>query len=213
MKKTLLKILGSPSITIILGKRGGGKTATGMKFLEEAHEAGMKCYAVGIPKKKWHLLPDYIITVKNLNDVEDQAAVFSDEIYLTAHARESMKISNKAIAKILGVARQKDWTLLFAAHSSRKMDMSIISGCDNILFKRQSIMHVKFERKELKRMVTQAYKFFLKKKRQGQDTRAWCIIFSEDNLPDGPLAVKYNLPKFWTLEISKAFSGLKITEI
>lgn len=213
MPKPLLPILGSPSVTIIVGNRGEGKTATGMKFLEEAHEKGMKCYAVGIPEKKWHLLPDYIIKVKNLNDVEDRAAVFSDEIYLTAHARESMKNSNRAIVKILGVARQKDWTLLFATHSSDKIDRSIIAGSDNQFFKRQTLMHLKFERKEVRKMATKAYLFFREKKQQGEDTRAWGIVFSEDNLPDGPLGIKYNLPTFWTLAISKAFSGLKITEI
>jgi len=209
----LIDVLRSPSVTILLGKRGEGKTASGMKFLEEANQRGMLCYCVGIPESKWELIPDYIIKTKNLNDVPDDAAVFIDEAYMIAHARESNKKTNRVIAKILGVARQKDWTLLFATHSSMKLDKTIIAGSDNQMFKRQTLLLARFERKEIKEMVSKAYQFFKLKKAQKQDTRKWAIIFSEDNLPDGPIGVTYPLPKFWTEKLSKAFRGLKITEI
>ena len=209
---SLIKILGSPSITVLFGDQGEGKTATGMKVLEEAHKKGLKCYIVGIPEAKWHLLPEYIIPVKHLNDVEDGAAVFVDESYLLAHARESSKISNKVLAKVLGLARQKDWTLVFATHSSMKLDKSVIAESTNQFFKRQSPMRVSFERKQLKTMATQAYYFFRKKKAQGKNTKAWGFIFS-DRFSQGKVAVNYSLPTFWTEDISKAFSGVKLTEI
>ncbi|MBW2672658.1 MAG: hypothetical protein JRD89_04470, partial [Deltaproteobacteria bacterium] len=48
----LVDLLGFPSVNLILGKRGSGKSAFGYKALEDAHEMGYPCFVLGLPKEK-----------------------------------------------------------------------------------------------------------------------------------------------------------------
>ena len=201
----LIELLGAPSANIVIGKRGSGKTAFLMSVLEAAHNRGLKCYLLGLPKSKWSLLPDYITPVRNFDSIPDNAAVACDESYIFIYAREHAKYFNRFVAKLLGTTRQKNWVLVFATHQCRKIDVGVVMDVDNIIIRQPSWLHVKYERQEIRRLIEQAAKFFNKCKEPVKHA----YIYTEK----GPVVVKLSLPSFWSSELSNAFSGLSLDEM
>jgi len=201
----LIDLLGFPSASLILGKRGSGKTAFGCLVLEEAHGRGIEPYLFGLPQKKWNLLPDYITPVKKVDDVGDNAAVVMDESYLYAYARDYRDDFNKFLSKLVGVSRQKKWILVFASHTARKLDIGVVLDMDNIIIRQPSWLHMKYERQELRELIKPAYLYFKK----CREPVKHAIIYSES----GPKVVNLRLPSFWSEELSEAFSGVSVKRI
>ena len=64
-------------IGIILGARGTGKTAFGVKFLENLHaKYGKRCFGMGFVKSE---MPAWIEVVDDINDIENDSVVLIDE--------------------------------------------------------------------------------------------------------------------------------------
>jgi len=203
--KRLVEILKVPSVSLVVGKRGSGKTAFGTLLLEEAHEAGMKTYLLGLPKSKQHLLPEWIELTDNIAHISDNSAIFMDESYIYAYARDYPKELNKFMAKIVGVSRQKRWLLLFSSHTARKLDIGVVLDVDNLIVREPSWLHIRYERAELRELIEKAAAYFSKCK----EPVKYAYIYTEK----GPIVAKLNLPSFWTEELSLAFSGAGIEEI
>ena len=87
-KTDLIDLLGVPSVSLILGKRGSGKTAFGYRVLEEADGHDLTPHVMGLPRSKWHLLPDYIEPIEDPSEMSDDSAVLMDESYQYMFARE-----------------------------------------------------------------------------------------------------------------------------
>jgi hypothetical protein len=201
----LIDVLGFPSVNLDIGKRGSGKTATGCLALEEAHGIGLNPYLMGLPKAKWDLLPDYITPIKNINVVPDNSAILMDEAYTYCYSRDFPKAFNKFLNKTIGISRQKGWLLIIASHTCRKIDVGIILDADNLVIRQPSWLHVRYERQEIRELVDQAAKFYNKCK----EPIKWAYIYTEK----GPVAMELSLPKFWSSDLSNAFSGLTLDEI
>ncbi len=206
-KTQLIDILGSPSISLITGGRGSGKTAFGMEALREARERGLKPHLIGLPESKWGLLPDYITPVRSLDSVPDKSAVFLDEAYLYAFARDHPRLLNKYLYKILGVSRHKDWVLAFATHTTRKLDVGVIIEADNIVIREPTWLHVRYERVQIRKLIMESYEFF-RRKREPERVKHAIIVTKR-----GAVAVEPSLPDFWSEELSKGFSGVSVSKI
>lgn len=204
-KPQLIEIMGFPSISLVTGGRGSGKTAFGMETLREAPEKGLKPHLIGLPESKWGLLPDYITPVRNLDNVPDDSAVFLDESYLYAFARDHPRILNKYLYKILGVSRHKNWLLVFATHTTRKLDVGVIIEADNIVMREPSWLHVRYERVEIRKLMKATQNFFSRKREPVKHA----VIFRKG----GPVAIEPGLPDFWSEELSRGFSGVSVSEI
>ena len=149
-KTDLINLLGLPSASLILGKRGSGKTAFGYKVLEEAESCGLTPHVMGLPEDKWHLLPDYIRPIEDPTEIGDDSAVLMDESYQYMFAREHGTSFNKFMAKLLGIVRQKNQLFMFATHLARKLDVSAVYDSDNIVFREPSFLHARMERREIR---------------------------------------------------------------
>lgn len=211
MKLKLLDLLGTPSVSLLVGKRGSGKTALGCFALERAHERGLKSYIMGLPSSKRNLLPDYIKLISTIDNVPDDSVVFCDESYLYLFAREHPKSFNRWMSKLMGVSRQKNWTLIFSSHTARKLDIGIVLDADNLVIRQPSWLHVKYERQELRELIEPAAKFFKKGilKLKDKDPVKYAYIYTEK----GFNIVTVPLPEFWSEDLSRAFSGLGVKEI
>jgi hypothetical protein len=127
-----LKRIIHPSLVLILGKRGSGKSALAY-YLIEIHRYGLKPYVVGIPQSKQHLLPEWVGVASSLEEVPFGAIVIVDEAYLLYHARGSTTQESKEMAKIINLSRQKGQTIIFVTQESRSIDKNIASSVNVII--------------------------------------------------------------------------------
>ncbi|MBL7206827.1 MAG: hypothetical protein ISS36_04475 [Candidatus Aenigmarchaeota archaeon] len=121
----LKKFLGKSTISLIIGKRGAGKTALGMKMLETFNrKTNRPCYAVGFKSSK---LPRWIKKADDLEDVPNNAVALFDEGAILFSSRDSMKDSNKHLSKVMAVARHKGLSLLLITQNCMPPETEIIT--------------------------------------------------------------------------------------
>ena len=204
----LVDFLGFPSANMVTGHRGMGKTSFGFKVLEDAHKHGLKCFIVGMPKSKHHLLPKFITPIDNLDDIPDKSAVFLDEAYIYAYARDHPRRFNKFLSKLIGVVRQKKWILVFASHSTRKLEIGVVMDLDAWVLRKPNYMHIYFERREIKEITLMAYNWFVKLEQNGKNVKEYAIVISNNK----PKVIKVELPSFWNDDLSNAFAGVSLSD-
>jgi hypothetical protein len=107
-----------PSIVLILGKRGSGKSALGYRLLE-LFRYGPRPYVVGLPAAARSILSDWISIVPSLEEVPPKAIALIDETYLHYHARGSMLQESMAMSQLVNLSRQNDQTILFVSQEAR----------------------------------------------------------------------------------------------
>jgi len=200
----LVNLLGIPSVSLILGRRGSGKTAFGYKVLEEARSHNLTPYVMGLPENKWHLLPNYIRPIESPAEIGDDSAVLMDESYQYMFAREHSTSFNKMMAKLLGIVRQKNQLFMFATHLARKLDVSAVYDSDNIVFREPSFLHSRMERREIRSLIEDASKFF----GEVSDPVKFAYVITSK----GTREVDVDLPSFWSEELSRAFADIELLE-
>ena len=181
-------------IMLIIGRRGAGKTALGMKFVEAGYHLKKKSYVIGFKNSK---VPRWVKKVNEINEIPNNSLVLIDEAGISYSARSSMKKANKDLAELLAIARHKNLSLIFITQSSAMLDVNVLRLSDILLFKEPSLLQTRFERKGLQDLfnkVKVAYDDLEKKKEH-------FYIISDDF--EG--LVQTGLPDFWNESISKSF--------
>jgi energy-coupling factor transporter ATP-binding protein EcfA2 len=196
-----LKRIIHPSLVLILGKRGSGKSALAY-YLIEIHRYGLKPYVVGIPQSKQHLLPEWVGVASSLEEVPFGAIVIVDEAYLLYHARGSTTQESKEMAKIINLSRQKGQTIIFVSQESRSIDKNIASSANVIIFKEPGILQSEFERPELNHLAKKAVEAFAPINGNKQQ---WSYLYAPDTNYSG--LIKNELPSFWKPELGRMFAG------
>ena len=196
-----LKRIIHPSLVLILGKRGSGKSALAY-YLIEIHRYGLKPYVVGIPQSKQHLLPEWVGVASSLEEVPFGAIVIVDEAYLLYHARGSTTQESKEMAKIINLSRQKGQTIIFVTQESRSIDKNIASSANVIIFKEPGILQSEFERPELNHLAKKAVEAFAPINGNKQQ---WSYLYAPDTNYSG--LIKNGLPSFWKPELGRMFAG------
>jgi hypothetical protein len=182
-------------IMLIIGKRGGGKTALGMKFVEIGKILDKKSYVVGFENSK---VPKWVKKASNLEDVPNNSLVLVDEAGISFSARESMKKGNKEMANLLSIARHKNLSLIFITQNSAMLDLNVLRLADVLLFKEPSLLQSRFERKNLQDMFQKVGENF----KDLDNRKNYSYVISDDF--EG--LVWNELPDFWNESISKSFS-------
>ncbi|MEM2131470.1 MAG: hypothetical protein QXR96_03020 [Candidatus Woesearchaeota archaeon] len=182
-------------IGIILGSRGSGKSAIGIKFLENYYAKNKKkCYAIGFNKQD---MPLWINVVDNIEEINNDSFVLIDEGGILFSSRDSMSNANKMLSDLILISRHKNLSVLFISQNSANLDVNIIRQADFLIFKRSSLLQLDFERKKIQEIYKE-----INPKFQEYDNKYIAYIYSD--LFRG--FVKADLPSFWTQKISKAFS-------
>jgi hypothetical protein len=182
-------------IGIILGARGTGKSALGIKFLENVYSKNKtKMYALGFLKDE---MPSWIMVADNIKDIENDAFVLIDEGGILFNSRDSMSDANKFMGELILVARHKNLNILFISQNSANLDVNILRQADYLMLKPSSLLQLDFERKKIKEIYVDTKADFEKYK----DNRGITYIYSE--LFRGFVTNK--LPTFWNTKISKSF--------
>ena len=199
----------SGQVILITGKRGSGKSGLLYNILENSQKESS--YIIGIAKDYHHLLPDSIkplpTSIDTLNNLPPHATIAVDEGAWLFPSRESFKPMNKLISKLLTNARKLDQFLVFATHTMRAFDVSVVLNCDALLFKEPSLLHSKLERAEILKIVQEAKRAFDKILPSERVKHAYLV--SQDY--EGMLEVE--LPSFWTEELSHAVASTVNNEV
>jgi len=195
-KKFETKIIESDSkIGIIIGARGSGKTAFGIKFMENIHAKTKKnCYALGFNKED---MPSWIDVVEDITQIKNNSFVLIDEGGVLFSARDAMTKANKMLSDLILISRHKSLSILFISQNSSNLDIDILRQADYLVFKQSSLLQLDFERKKIKEIYKEIEKEFEKYK----DTKGATYVYSD--LFRG--FIINLLPSFWNVNISKSF--------
>ena len=221
-------IFPEPFVVLILGQRGGGKTALGHLLLEIFSEQGKrrKAYIVGFPAHKRHLLPDWITPLDDLVFPED-SVVLLHEAHFYLHARRSMSEGNIEIDKLVTISRHKNVDIIVGTQQSFRLDRNIVAEVDGIIFRLPELMQEKFERPEVRwitQMAKKAFAPYIKEHKvvdeNGKVVGVYrevspevvkkAFIFSKNYVGMYPHDIP--LPSYWSEEISRAYGELKSQE-
>jgi len=186
-------------IGIIIGARGSGKTAFGLKFLENAYaQTSKKCYAIGFHKEEF---PTWINVVDSINEITNDSFVLIDEGGILFSSRRSMSQANKLLSELILIARHKNLNILFISQNSSNLEVNVLRQADFLVLKPSSLLQREFERKIVEKLYEKTQKQF----DEFKDKTGISYIYSSDF--EG--FVTNDLPSFWKKSISKSFSDKK----
>jgi hypothetical protein len=191
---TIKMLLGKSTIGLIIGARGTGKSALGIRILENIHATTEKqVYALGFKKES---LPRWIKVVDDINEVASNSLILVDEGGITFSSRNAMSDLNKLLTNMLLVARHNDLSLIFISQNSSNIEVNTLRQADYLLLKRSSLLQKDFERKKIQDIYKEAEKDF----KSLQDV-GLTYIYSDQYRG----FVSNSLPSFWSDDVSKAF--------
>jgi len=183
------------TIGIILGARGSGKSALGLKLLENLHaQSGRNMFTMGFNTAK---LPSWIKNVETLEEFEKNSFVLIDEGGILFSSRKSFSDANTLLSELLLIARHKDISVIFISQNSSNLEINAIRQTDYLLLKPSSLLQMDFERKKIKEIYTEIDTQFKTYKRITGITYVYADQFRG--------FVSNTLPAFWTQRISKNF--------
>jgi len=182
-------------IGIVLGARGSGKSAVGMKLLENFKaKTGRYVCAMGF---KAGDVPDWINVVENVDQIPNNAVVLIDEGGITFSSRKSMSNANQLLSELLMIARHKSLTILFITQNSSNLEVNVLRQADFLILKPSSLLQKDFERKIVKKLYEDvADDFSALKDNEG-------IAYVHSDKFRG--FVSNELPSFWSTDVSKSF--------
>lgn len=191
LKRTLYKK--KSTIGLILGARGSGKSALGLRILENV-SAGYdrNIYAMGFKN-----IPFWIKIVEKIDDVKNNSFLLIDESGITFSSRNFMSELNKFLGNLLLVARHKDLSVLFITQNSANIDINIIRQLDYMLLKPSSLLQKDFERKKIAEIYKEKAIGFKKHKNVTGLTYVYADSYTG--------FVANDLPSFWSENVSKSF--------
>lgn len=184
-------------IVLIFGKRGSGKSALGFTLLENVHAKTQRpAYVLGIHA----YLPAWITPLDQVQDAHNGGVILVDEGAVAFSSRESMRLTNRDLAKLLAIARHKNLTLIFITQNTGMIDKSVLKLADVLMVKEGSLLQQEMERAEIRTFYEKSKKLFDK---ITGDKRPYAYVIDADF--EG--VVKAPLPSFWTEGLSKNKAG------
>ena len=182
-------------IGIILGARGTGKSALGIKLLENIYaKKKSKCFAMGFRKED---LPSWIEPVEDIQQIKPDSYVLIDEGGILFSSRKSMTNANKILSDLILISRHKNLTILFVSQNSANLEINAIRQADLLALKPNSLLQKDFERKKIKEIYDEVGSLFEKYK----EDKGLTYIYSNEFKG----FISNPLPSFWNKNLSKEF--------
>ncbi len=195
------KILSSRSaIGLVLGARGSGKSALGMRIIENvSSKTGRNVCAMGFDEST---LPSWITCVGSVDAVPNGSFVLVDEGGITFSSRSSQSSANKILSSLLLVARHKDLSVLFISQNSANLEVNAIRQADFLLLRKPSLLQKEFERKKIGEIYDSIGGQFLSLPDAGRHST---YVYSDEFSG----FVSNNLPSFWSQRASKPYASFR----
>lgn len=150
-----------PSVLLILGSRGSGKTALGHRLLEVfAHgNDDIDAYIMGFPAEEADRLPDWIDPLPSaisMDDWPEDSVVLLHEAHQIMHARRSMDVENLEIDQLLTVSRHRNTTVITETQQSQRLDRNAVTAVDGVIVREPALLQSEFERKQVRKIIKRA---------------------------------------------------------
>lgn len=205
-KDTWLDIVALATVSLILGKKGLGKSGLGYFLLDKvSRKHSLMPVAVNLPRDKQPLLPEnYVITtLEELKHMGDVVALI-DEGTTTLPAGQAKL--EEMVKSFVALSRQRNQVIIFVFHASSDVGSRILRGVDNILVKQPSQRQIQYGSKDAfcRALLTEAKERFTSLAEIGEDPRKYTFVDAET--PPFRGILKNDLPDFWTEELSKAWA-------
>ena len=182
-------------IGIIIGARGTGKTAFGMKFLENVYaKKKRKCFAIGFNEDE---LPSWIDVVEGTASLKNNSFVLVDEGGVLFSSRRAMSNANKMLSDLILISRHKNISILFISQNSSNLEVNVLRQADFLALKPSSLLQKEFERRIVRKMYDDVKEDFEELKEDKGLTYIYASKFRG--------FVSNPLPSFWKESISKSF--------
>lgn len=223
---TWADIIDEPSVMLIIGTRGGGKTALSHRLLEEFEGDDRDPYIIGFPEEKEDLLPDQVELLPEdvgMYEWPEDSVVLLHESQMFLHARESMQQENLTIDKLVTISRHKNSDIIFETQMSNRLDRNAAAAVDAVICREPGLMQADFERKQIRSIIKKAVDVFdqYRDVDDSNDYRYVEPMTDEDGVElvkkhayvhsdrfIGEYPHEISLPDHWSEEISKAYSGI-----
>lgn len=205
ISQTLAKYIPNNGIILILGHRGSGKSVLAYSILEYLYlNIPNKTLLVYNPPKP-DIFPKFIKPIYSM-DFPKNSAILIDEAYIEFSSRSSMNKKNKTIDMLNGLARQKDLLIIYITQDSTRVDINIIRSADILMVKRLSKRQIDFERKEIKKWLSN-----IKLALDAVDDCKKAVYIdcdTEHYQYSGVITNCITLPSFWSEELSRAWENV-----
>lgn len=153
-----------PFAALILGQRGGGKTALGHRLLEVFGEGEERdAYILGFPEHLRDRLPEWIEVLApttGMDEWPENSVVLIHEAHMLIHARRSQDGANVELDELVTISRHKDSDIIFETQQSQRLDRNAVTSVDAVIFREPALMQADFERSGMKKIVRKADDYF-----------------------------------------------------
>ena len=185
------------TIGLILGARGSGKSAIGMRFLENFKaKTDKNVYALGFKPES---LPGWINVIYDIEDLENDSVLLIDEGGIEFSSRKSMSDANTLLSKLLLIARHKDVSVMFITQNSSNLEINAIRQADYLILKKSSLLQKDFERGKIRDIYEAVEPEF--EELSGHVGLTYLYTDSYQGF------VTNSLPSFWNERVSKSYAG------
>jgi hypothetical protein len=189
------------TVGLIIGARGSGKSALGLRILENIHaKTKRRVCAIGFGEGS---LPGWVKVVTDVNEVRNGSFVLVDEGGIIFSSRESMSDANKLLSNLLIIARHKDLSILFISQNSANLEVNVIRQADYLMLRKPSLLQKDFERKKIREIYETAERSF----RESRVNAGKATFIYSDEFQG---IVENELPSFWSEGVSKGFKKFRV---
>ena len=190
---------GKSTVGVVLGARGSGKSALGLRVLENAAARGRRVCALGF---KESAVPPWVRVVASPDEASNGSFLLVDEGGISFSSRSSMSSANKLLSSLLFVARHKDLSVLFITQNSANLEVNTLRQADYLLLKKPSLLQRDFERKKINEIYDSAASGF----KEHAENKG--LFYSYSDSFKG--FASNSLPSFWSQAASKSFDNAKL---
>lgn len=181
-----------PSLVLIIGDVGTGKTATMCNLMEYYHNEGQNIYLVA-NKDIVENYPKWVQRMDRDNVKSLPGAIFMDDVHLLLYAREHQRRRHKAFDFMGRQRRHTDTSIVATTQQGAVLDINIVRMVDCVIIKRPSLLQKEMERPEIKRLIKEA-----DKQLEGKDFKYAYVYSGKFKGLIGP----YGTPSWFSDEIS-----------
>ena len=205
----LARMIDHPTVILIVGARGAGKSALAVRSQELLRHSGA-LYAVGLPHKARKLLPDWYGLADDFSTIPNNSVIYIPESYRMFHARSSQSAQGLAIADIVNLSRHRRHTLIFDVQNPAHLDRNILSEVDILLIKEPGAFQQGFERSQFRSAMDAARAAFSGLSKMHKKKGVWVVAPGADIT--GRM-MENQLPTFWTDALSRVFGDTPIGQV
>ena len=188
------------TVTVIIGKRGSGKSCLAYSALEESYSFVPSC-VIGLSKEGAKYLPEGIGVYQSLKEAPFGSVVLIDEAASQFPAQENVPRTRRALLESTIQARQRGHTLIFVTQDTSYSDKNIVRAADNLIIREPAPLQSEFDRRGIREYLKKAEAGF--SSLQGDKRSFAYVAFSKKGFSGWITARK---PSFWSEELSRAYA-------